>query len=227
MGLGFEHCRNEAGFDAVGFRFRYLHLTAFGSIDRYFRPAVNFGGILNTGNTIGLVDYDIPPDIARPLEAAAWVSYHLRHNCSDLGPLPAWYLEGERHWDMVAPARYEQAMRDSMEERRRAFENCPKCSIDREYAKPLRHQLRAALSKLIDRTEMTVSFDGRVLSFSLCETVHEVVASGNGWPCAYRVSVDRETTLPARYKSPIVWLTVLDGFLSIDWLRVGACEAIE
>ena len=224
IGLGFEHCKTAAGFDAVRFRFRYLHLTAFGSVDRYFRPAVNLGGILNSRFAIGSIDYDIPPDIACPLEAAAWVSYYLKHDRADLGPLPEWFLEGENHWDLVAPARYEQALRTNAEERRRAFENCPKCFIDREYARPLRRRLRAALSELVDRTEMTVSFDGRVLSFALCETVHEVVASGDGWPLTYRVWVDKETTLPTRYKSSSVLLTVLDGFLSIEGCRLGVCD---
>ena len=227
IALGFVHCKNAAGFDAVGYQFRYLHLTAFGSIDRYFRPVVNLGGLLNNRITIGTIDYDIPPNIACPVEVAAWVSYYLKQERSELGPLPGWFLEGECHWNLVAPARYEQELRESMEERKQAFENCPKCSLDRVYAKPLRRQLRAALSKIVDKAEMTISFDGRILSFALCETVYEVVASGDGWPCAYRVSVNRETTLPTRYKSSIVWLTVLDGFLSIDWCRLGACEAVE
>lgn len=116
IGLGFEHCKTVAGLDAVGFRFRYLHLTAFGSVDRCFRPVVNLGDILNTGNTIGLIDYSIPPDIACPLEAAACVSYCLKEDRSNLEPLPEWFLEGECHWDLVAPARYEQALRASAEE---------------------------------------------------------------------------------------------------------------
>ena len=58
----------------------------------------------------------MPPDIERPEAAAAWVSYYLRKDRSDLGPLPCWLQEGGCHGDLVAPAGYEQELRERMEE---------------------------------------------------------------------------------------------------------------
>ena len=43
---------------------------------------------------------------------------------------------------------------------------------------------------------MIISFDGRVLSVDLCGRVHEVLASGDGWPSSYQVVVSPETKIP-------------------------------
>ena len=223
----FVERHNKLRMGAIGYRFESLHLLTSASVSRYGHPVVRLTGVVNTGRTMGLVEQQIPPNLERPVEAAAWVSYALRDYRSELGLLPAWFLEGENNWDLIPPARAEKEMLERMEQRRRAFENCPKCFIDREYARLLRQQLRAALSRIDGQAEMMVSFGGRILSMALHEAVCEVVASGDCWTCAYRVAVDGETTLPKRYLSPTVCLTVLDGFLSIDGCRLGSYEAVE
>ena len=72
---------------------------------------------------------------------------------------------------------------------------------------------------------MTVSFDGRVLSITLCDTTYEVVASGKAWPSAYRVAVRPGTALPARFPFATVAMIVFDGFLSFGNRRLGTCKA--
>ena len=82
--------------------------------------------------------------------------------------------------------------------RQRAYEVCPKCFVDRDYARPLRRNLVEELSWLPEESEMTFSFDGRVLSISLCDRIHEVIASGDNWPSSYKVKVYPETELPGK-----------------------------
>ena len=122
----------------------------------YARYVVLLSGVLNTGRKLAIIESQIPIDLGSAFEAAAWVSYALRPDKPELEPLADWFLEGERHWDLVPLVRQ---VREA-EERQRAYLSCPKCYIDREYARPLRRNLLEELSGLAGETEMTVNFDG-------------------------------------------------------------------
>ena len=98
VALGFEHREPEFGMKTVGYRFRYLDLKASATISRYFQPDVLLSGVLNTGRTLSQIEHHLPASLGTPQEAAAWVSYVLKSDRSDLEPLPAWFLEGERQW---------------------------------------------------------------------------------------------------------------------------------
>ena len=120
--------------------------------------------------------------------------------------------------------REEQASQERLEAYRAAYQASPKCFIDREYARPLRRKLQAALSEIAGEAEMTFNFDGRVLSIALCGAVHEVVASGESWPSSYQVTVSSETRLPPRFTSSTVEVNVFKDNLILAELRLGPCE---
>ena len=221
--LGFDRCRDELGREAVGFKFQTLYLLASASVNRYFQPAVFLSGVVNSGRTVGLVECHIPPNLELPTEAAAWVTYMLKDDRSGLGPLPAWFLEGERHWSLVPPAQEEMTARKRLQ----AYRSCPRCYIDREYARPLRRKLQAVLSEVDGDAEATFSFDGRVLAISLCGALYEVIASGEGWHRNYHVGLSNKAALPARFRSSRVTVTVFEGNLSLDGQLLGPCEAAE
>ena len=219
LALGFEHRESKFGMKTVGYQFRYLDLKASALISRYFQSVVLLDGVLNTGRTLSHIEHHVPPALGTLQEAAAWVSYILKSDRSDLEPLPTWFLEGERHWDLVPPAREEQAIR----ERSQAYQACPKCVIDRAYARLLRRKLQAALSEIAGAAEMTFNFGGRVLSIALCGAVYEVVASGESWPSSYQVVAHPNMRLPARFTSSTVEVSVFEDNLSwrgFDWSRV-------
>ena len=207
---------------SVCYRFAHLDLVACPEMNTFRQYGVLLSGVRYTGRTLSFVEGEIPRDLGNALEAAAWVSYALRSDRSELEPLPDWFVEGERHWDLVPPAREELAAR----KRQRAYEASPKCFIDRDYARPLRRQLWTALSYTAEETEMTFSFDGRILSIAHCGDVYEVIASGDSWPSSYQVAVFPETTLPARFTSSTVVVSVFEGYVHLDGLRLGSCEAV-
>lgn len=209
--------------DAVGYRFRLVDLVASASCTIAGVPLVRLNGILDTRRTIGLIDYCIPPDLETAQAAAAWASYQLKSYRSDLKPLPAWFLEGEDRWDLVPPAVEERRVRERLE----TYRACPKCIIDRDYARPLRSKLRTALSGLAGETAMEAGFDGRIFSIALDGQVHKVAASGDRWPSFYRVTVSATTRLPDRFKSPEVVVSVFEGHLSVAEQCLGPCEAAE
>ena len=109
-------------------------------------------------------------------------------------------------------------------ERQRAYLSSPRCHIDRDYARPLRRNLLEELSGLAGETEMTVSFDGRVLSIDLKDRIHEVLASGDSWPSSYKAIVGPGAKMPARFESGIVEVSVFEGYVRFDRLRLGPCE---
>ncbi len=70
---------------------------------------------------------------------------------------------------------------------------------------------------------MTLSFDGRVLSIAICGYVHEVVALGDSWPSSYNVIVSLETKLSPRFTYSWVEVSVFEGYVRFDELRLGPC----
>ena len=184
------------------------------------RLVVALRGVRSTSREVSFVEGEIPPDLGSALEAAAWISLVLQSDKSTLAPLPDWFVEGERHWDLIP------FMRES-QERKRVYEASPKCFIDRDYARPLRRNLVNEISSFADEAEMTFSFDGRVLSIEVAGRLYEVLASGESWQPSYRVAVSRESKLPARFMSWRVEVLVMEGYLQFDGLNLGPCMEAE
>ena len=213
--LGFERREPRFGMETVGYKFKHLDLVASHGMYMYARYVVMLSDVVSTGRTSGTVESQVSPDLGSALEAAAWLSYALKSYKSDLEPLPDWFVEGERHWDLIP-----------IVARQRAYEARPKCVVDRDYARPLRRNLLEEMSRLPGETKMTFSFDGRVLSIVLCGRPHEVIASGDSWSSSYQVIVSPKTTLPARFMDSMVEVSVFEDYLRLDGHRLGLCEAI-
>ena len=224
IALGFEPRKTGDQVEevkAVCYRFACLDLDARHVMNLYARQVVLLSSVLNTGRTLATIESQIPDDLGNAFEAAAWVSYALKSHRNKLDPLPDWFLEGEAHWDLVPPARQMIEAR----ERQRVYMSSPRCHIDRDYARPLRRNLLEELSGLAGETEMTVSFDGRVLSIVLNERIHEVLASGDSWPSSYKAIVGPGAKMPTRFESRRVEVSVFEGYVCFDRLRLGPCES--
>ena len=215
--FGMHGLREPApGTDAVVYPFSNFDLFCTRTMNRFFRMAVRVHGVINTGIEISEIDSEIPGNLESPLEAAAWVSYALKSDKRDIGPLPDWFVKGEENWELI-PFVADQ----------RAFRARPHCEIDRDYARPLRRKLQEEIPWLEGEAEMTLSFDGRVLSIEFGRRVHEVVARGDPWPSSFRVLVSPETELSARFMHEGVEVSVYAGYLSFGSNRLGPCEAVS
>ena len=203
--------------EGAGYIFSHLILNAIHVMSpTSFRFVVLLTGVVLTPRSVGEVESQIPADLGSALEAAAWVSYALRSYRKDLEPLPDWFVEGERHWDLIPHVR-----------ERREYEARPKCYIDRDYARPLRSKLLEQLYYPTGEAEMTFSFDGSILSIVHRNSVHRVVASGDSWPSSYRVIVDPEAKLPTRFNRPEVEVSVFKGYILFDERRFWPCEPVD
>ena len=214
-----EHVRSP--LVTVCYRFADFDLVASPLTKMFGREVVQLSGVIESSRSLTEIRGEIPPDLGSSVEAAAWVSFALKSHQSDLKPLPDWFVEGERNWDVVYARMDPKGWK-----RQQAYRDCPKCFIDREYARPLRRNLQEEFSWLSDETEMTFSFDGRVLSIVLNERAHEVIASGDSWPSSYRAVVSQETKFPTRFQSRRVEVSVFEGFVGFDRVRLGPCESV-
>ena len=205
---------------SVCYRFADFDLVASPEMKTIGHIVVALHGVRCTGRELSIIEGEIPSNLGTSQEAAAWASYALQFDKGELEPLPDWFIEGERNWDLIPFVREER-------ERRRAYEASPKCYIDRDYARPLRRNLQEEISWLDGEAEMTISFDGRVLSVDLRGRVHEVVASGDGWPTSFRVLVSPETKFPARFTDSTVVVGMFEGYARLDGLPLGPCEAVS
>ncbi len=208
---------------SVCYRFADFDLVASPTLNSFNVPVVELTGYRGDDRGLSIVEGQIPFNLRTSSEAAAWISFVLRSHRSELEPLPDWFIEGESNWDLVWSV---IEGRDAYE-RRRAYEACPKCRIDRDYARVLRRNLLEDLSWPGNEAGMTFSFDGRVIRIVTNQRVHELVASGDSWPSSYRVTVSSASKLPTRFNSWMVEVSVFEGFLSFDRLRFGPCEAVE
>ncbi len=205
---------------SVCYQFAHFDLVACPEMKTFGRIVVTLSGVRYSARTLSMIEGEIPADLRSPLEAAAWISYVLQSDKAELEPLPDWFVEGERHWDLIPFLR-------EAEERRRAYEASPKCFIDREYARPFRRNLVHEISWLAEETEMKFSFDERVLSIEVSGRVYEVLASGDSWQSTYKAIVSPESKLPSRFMSSRVEVNVLGGYVRMDGIRLGPCEAVD
>ena len=241
VSLGFEHRKPQYGEgdrflyqtflmklpdveEALYYRFSHIDVAAYIGLNHFNVPQVILKGSAYDGRTLSVIDSAIPLTLRDASEAAAWVSFVLSGDRALLEPLPDWFIEGERHWDnFVWPI----VVGREQWERQQAYKACPKCYIDRDYAVPLRNKLRTAIADLdLIETEMTVSFDGHVLSIALDGYLHEVAALGDNWPSSYRVVVSPKTRLPARFTSSTVEVSVFEGYVRLEGHRLGPYESV-
>ena len=207
---------------SVCYPFANFDLVASPVTKMFGQEVVQLNGVIESKRSWTEIQSEIPADLGSSMEAAAWVSFVLKSYKSDLTPLPAWFVEGERNWDVVYARMDPEGWK-----RQQAYRDCPKCFIDREYARPLRRILQEEFSWLSGETEMAFSFDGRVLSIVLNERAHDVIASGDGWSSSYRAIVSQEAQLPARFRSRRVEVSVFGGYVSFDRVRLGPCEPVN
>jgi hypothetical protein len=205
LDLGFEQRPNDFGLKTVGYAFPHLELTASDVVNRHFARVVLLGGVFNTGRNLGLVESEIPHDLDTTAAAAAWTSYALRSYEQDLGELPDWMTQGKANWELIPFVR-----------EARAFEERPRCTVDRNFAQVLRKQLRQALAELPEDAPAVFAFDGRVLRVQVMRSALEVLAHGDPWPEAFEVRLGPQTKLPSRFMSPVVEVSFYDGSLRFD-----------
>lgn len=217
LALGFERRPPEYASVIVAYRFKFLDLKAFHAINRYYREVVFLSGVFNSGDCIGELQSQIPDDLDDERTAAAWVAMALRSYHKDLSPIPLWLKQGMRDHHLVNLHPESSAPPEP--------EHVASCIIDRDYARILRSRLRETIDDRDDGTDLTLTFDGRILTLTIGGHVHEALASGEPWPHEYHVTLPAKVMpMPARFAGHEVRVVVYDRFLVFGSRRLTLSE---
>ena len=99
------------------------------------------------------------------------------------------------------------------------------CTIDRDHARVLRSRLRETIGDRDDEADLSLAFDGRILTVTVGCRVHASLASGEPWPREYRVTLPAGVVpLPTRFTGHIVRVVVYDSFLVFGSGRLNLSE---
>ena len=209
---------------SVCYGFTEFDLVASPTLNSFNVPVIELTGYREDRRSLSIIQGQIPINLGTPLEAAAWISFVLESDKRHLDPLPDWFVEGEGHWDLVPPARELPAARA----REEAYQASPKCSIDRDYARPIRRNLMEEISWLREgeSADTKFTFDGRILTIDFGDSVHEVVASGDSWPNSYCANLTPESKFPAKFERQWVEVSAFEGYICVDRFRLGPCQAV-
>lgn len=217
LALGFERRPPEYATYIVAYRFKFLDLKAFHAINRYYRKVVFLSGVFSSCDSIGEVQSQIPDNLDDERTTAAWVALALRSYRRDLSPFPQWLEQGMRDRHLV---NLHPGSSPPPEPKRVAS-----CIIDRDHARILRSRLRETINNLNDETDLSLAFDGRILTVAVGCRVHDALASGEAWPHKYSVTLPAGVMpMPARFTGHQVPIVVYDSFLVFGSRRLTLRE---
>lgn len=218
--LSFTPRRPEYTRVKLGYKLVTVDLGAQEMTNRWLVPIVSISSVLKSPRTIAIIDVELPTNLYRPAEAAAFLVFGLQHLKNDLGPLPHWWEVGEASLHLHPVVQKQKAAK----ERAQAYTRRPHCVLIGDHARLFRQHLRAAISELEGPEVTWVTFDGHVLRVDVHGRKVQALAQGDGWQNAILWPVSPAMKLPARFTGPNVQLGYFEGQLDIDVFRYPAVE---
>ena len=186
------------------FNFGDLSLKAIRVTNEYLRPVFHFGGVWSTPRRHGMIDFDMPMAVESFEQGVAWIVDALQRHGYTPPVKPTWYLAGEAHRGLLP-----------LERRRAEYEARPQCLVDRDFLRPAIRRLRAQAANASPAEIASISFDGEILRFRISNMPVAVSAVGTPWPESYAVAAIKLQFLPKRLMDEQVFVSVLNGRLSI------------
>lgn len=223
------HCLAEVGFTPrqpeyakvkLGYRLATVDLGAQEITNRWFVPIVSISAVLKSPRMLATLDLELPTNLIRPEEAAAFLVFGLQGYKNDLGPLPSWWSIGEASLHLHPVVQERKAA----QKRAMAFARRPHCVLIGDHARLFRQHLRAAISELEGPAPAWVTFDGQVLCVKLQGRKVQALAQGDRWPIAVSWFVSQDIELPAGFKRRDVHLGYFEGNLDFGDFRYPAEE---
>ena len=204
----------------LSFDFGPFTLSASAALGKYFEPVVLFTGVLATPRIIREICFEMPRSEMSKELIAAWIVWHIdrggREPGLNLVQEPDWLRLGRAHrhllpWE-IARAERAKELED--------YAARPCCTVDRRVLRLSLNTLANVLAKTDPAAQVTVDFDGRVLSFRCGGMETLMGASGNAWPCSYHVvAKSLSENLSKRLMRPQVHVGIWQTTLQIDRCR--------
>ncbi len=221
--LGFEPDPSGWAADRVSIQLGPVKLTACRGVNRYYREAIMFDGILSTPRSIGDISFELPIYLASYGHAVAFISYYLRRYFGeDIATTPQldWLGVG-LELNHLLP--WEIAAEESRVETER-YAKRPQCRVERPWMKLAIKDLWRVLGSLTEPEMLSLSFDGHVLTMTLGKWVIAMPANGTAWDSIYEISSKEILNLPRRLMSASVEISFYRGKLLIDRSRYDGVE---
>jgi len=202
------------------FNFGNFTLSASAVLSRWLQPVVLFTGVLTTSRTITEICFEMPRSEMSNELIAAWIVSNL-DNAASGGRFnamrePDWLALGRQHQHLLP---WEIARAESAKEAM-IYAARDHCTVDRRVLRFSLNALAELLTKSDPADQVTIDFDGRVLSFR-CHGVETLMgATGDAWPCQYRVPAESlSKNLPKRLRQSQVEVGIWKTTLEIDRSR--------
>ena len=188
-----------------GYRFAsgQLELRANQVMSRYFKPIFLVTGSFRDSRSVASIQFEMPLQVESLDQAKAWIAHGAHVQLPD-SAVP-WLVEGSALKHLLP-----------WERERRLHEERPQCHVPRQWMRLAIAELRAMALQAEPDEECEVTFDGKVLTFTMPSAIVPLVASGEcPWPKDYRVRLADFAALPKRLMQDPVGIHVWEAGLVI------------
>jgi hypothetical protein len=176
--------------------------------NEYLAPVFFVSGIVSTSRTIGMIQLDMPIEVADFDQGIAWIAYALRGHFNE-NDKPQWLRDGERLKGEL-PWTRDEAKQAALWAAR------PVCTVERSWLRLAANDLRARVAEA-DKLDVAVfMFDGETLTIRADGKLLSMSAIGTAWPEPIQVAAVALAHLPMRLMSNPVVVDIWQGRLGID-----------
>jgi hypothetical protein len=160
--------------------FGNFKLSAAALVSPYSSEIISFSGIQATRDRLGEIEFELPRRVPSLKECAAWI---------------VWSLDQQWENRVFRPARATQWIEEARRDRRllpwvmsqAEFDARPQCTVQRDWLRLARKNLREHLGSLPDNAIVVFSFDGAVFSIRCNTKLIVFPAEGSPWTVCFRV----------------------------------------
>ena len=196
----------------LSFDFGNFKLSASAVMGRRFQDVVLFTGVLSTQRSLSEVQFEMPRRIESREKCAAWLAWTLDKHAVDhvFQPRMAvdWLALGRANQRLL-PWYFDQD----------AYEARPRCSVDKELARPLLKNLAKIAEQLPPMEKVWFSFDGEVLKIRAGKELLALAANGKPWSNRYGLSAAQMSKPIRRLPGEIVWFESWEDYFTIAGCR--------
>lgn len=209
--IGFKDDSSVFCDDDVGLSidFGNFKLSATKQLNVHLVKVIQMHGIMTTSRTISDVNFELHFYVESAQQLKALIVWNLDKYANSRKFIPInsapWIEEGRANFDLLP-----------WERQRLKYESRPRCRVDREWLKLAFNHLRNHTKENLIFNEISIDFDGKVLSFEVDDFFIPVTASGKPWDVKFKLPIDSISHLPKRIMHESVEISVIDNRLNIE-----------
>lgn len=206
--LGFLQTDDFFGSPAVIFDFGNFKLKATRITNLYLKEVVSFNGLVSTARTITSIEFEMPLQVDSKEQCAAWIAWHLNKSL-----LSREKLIQHSEAELLIIGLQNQGTLPWVQEKE-AYRVRPQCSVERGWLRQALKAIKVNVSDAAPDSKITISFDGRVLSFLGRNWITPIPALGESWGEEYEIAVS-DFYFPARLMQETIHISIWKQCLTL------------